>query len=132
MYAKLKDDVVKSILFCIDQHPDWSYQMVARVIGVSESSVQRIAREAGIVRREPRKKPNADFEKLAKQTHKGIEAWLKKNWHWKMPDKQPQYPKVRERSFWKTEDLPGQHSEFRTPYNYPRKWHQGEENQYIY
>ena len=136
-HPKMDEQRQMEILNVIWKHPDLTYQRIAKLVRCSESTVQRIAREAGIKRRGkdannvPR---NAEYEEALymRKFRKHIEAWLKKNWRWEIPEKKKTIPEVRQRSFWKQPDVPGQHSEFRTPYNYPRKWKKDEDRQYLY
>ena len=111
---KLTEEQITAITCLVKT--DMSFAKIAQSVGVSESSVQRIAKNVGISRyspvlkkkEEPVEKPVEEQEEIIKCGDKHLERLLRK-WNWKKPELKKTNPE-------------NTHSEFRTPYNYPRKW----------
>lgn len=88
---------------------------IAKLAGVSTRTVYRVAEGLGYTTRKAEEKPK---EPGNEKNHSGgaklKETFLKENWHWQVPEKQPDLTVTVKKKRKPTN--------FRTPYSYPRLW----------
>ena len=109
--GRLSNDEIDNIRILLKEgKPIWK---IAILTERSEYSIQNIKKE--MMREEQQKEePEEDPEEEQEETNENaisgdMKAWLKKNWHWKIPERQQKSnPPVKKRS-----------GNFRTPYHYP-------------